>query len=356
MKPKIGFLALFAVLLLVPSLAFGASTLYTVGAGVDAANKIGAGEDGVIGSFTVTDGATAGGSKIVQFDLNAMVATVAGNTMERADIAEVSVWVDVNQNGALERDVDIFVGKHTNTITTPLTNGDFGSDALAKVSIVLAGDAQVSLADLETKSFIVAITMREVPKGVAGEGAVIDVEVVISDNLAATPGVVGSAGVDQINAGGAAWANDTLDFKATHLTFKTTGYKDLSGGVGVNMLQAAGVLLNAVDDWGNVDTGFTEKVQFLLYNYSTLDPLTADFTATANNTSDNVTWGSSWTTSPAMVAGVLSTNTGGVLGTVRNINYNPASATESSVVLVARSQVNEIEARSPLPIMPLSRH
>ncbi|MBN1291482.1 MAG: T9SS type A sorting domain-containing protein, partial [Candidatus Latescibacteria bacterium] len=305
-------------------------------------NAIGAGEDGVIGAFKVTDNiGVAGSSKITKIDLDATVGTIVTNSMQRADIAEVSVWVDVNQNAAIERDVDTFVGKYTNTITTPLTAGDFGSDG-SVVSITLTGDDQVTIADGTTKWFIVVVTTREVPKGATGEGAVIDVQVTLTDS--ATP-----AGTDVLNANGAAWLqNDTLDYTATKLTFKSTGYQALSGYNGTalsgEMAKDGGVILNAVDDWGNVDSDFAEKVQFLLYSYSTLEPLIADFTATANLADDDIKWGASWTTSPAMVAGALSANTGaGANGAVSSIQYNPASGTQSTVVLVARTQVKEIE-------------
>ena len=344
MKPKIGLLAFLAVLFLVPSLAFGASTLYDVDDGIDAANEIGAGEDGVIGSFTVTDKPLElGGSKITKFELDGTFATIAGNTMERADIAEVSVWVDVNQNGALERDVDTYVGKYTNDITGDVS--DFGSNG-DEVEIALNGDDQVSLANGEKKWFIVVVTAREVPAGLAGEGAVIDVQVTITDNVTASI-------PDELNTSGLTWTNDTLEFTATKLTFKDTGYKDLtgySGGIPINMIKSPGTvdLLEAVDDWGNVDTDFAERVRFLLYKYATQERITADFTAQANAPlpwGDDITWGSAanWNTSPEMVAGVLQANSGGGIGLPSNINYTPASALQSTVVLVARSQVKELE-------------
>ena len=155
------------VFLLLPSLAFGASALYDVAtpAATNVANKIGAGEDGVIGSFTVTDKtAVAGGSKVTKFVLDARVATIAANTMRRADIAAVSVWVDVNQNGKLERNVDTAVGSYSNTISTPLAADDFGSDAAAVLTITPAVDDQISLTDGQTKWVIIGICKRRASK------------------------------------------------------------------------------------------------------------------------------------------------------------------------------------------------
>lgn len=324
MKPKFGLLALLVVFLLVPTLAHGA--LFTIADGKNEANKLHAGEYGVIGSFKLTDGATAGGSKVTAVLLDASVGEIAGNTVLNADTDSVSVWVDVNQNGKLERDLDTFVAT---------SGAAFGNDAGGGITLTLTGDDQVALADGETKWFLVALLLKEVPAG-AGEGGVIDVEVTVSDNASPVATV-------QINDTGAAWTDDTVDYIATHLTFKSTGYMDLTGSVGGEMAND-GVILNAVDDWGNVDSDFVEKVQFLLYNYSTLEQIKQDFTATANAAGDDVKWGAAWTNAPAMVAGVLSANTGaGGAGAVKSLKYAPTTGIGGPVTLVARTQVKELE-------------
>ena len=308
------------------STVFGASTLYDVYTGFNTENSIGAGEDGVIGSFYVIDRVTVGGgSKISQFDLDATNATIGSSMIPNDDIAEVSVWIDINQNGSLERDSDSLLGQ---------ADDYFGSDGFS-VSIPLSGDDQVSLENGETKWFIVVVTMNEVPDGSIGEGSTIDVQVTLTDN-ASTPAQ------NIINVAGIEWIDDILDFTATHLKFIDSGYNDLTGGVGHNMVKE-GVLLCAVDDWGNVDSDFTEKVQFLLYTYSTLEQIISNFTATANTTDDNITWGSSWASSPVMTAGVLAADPDGAEGKVCNINYNPVTGINSTLVLVARSRDRELE-------------
>ena len=320
MKPKFGLLALLVVLLLVPSMAFGAT--FTLTANKDAENHIGAGEYGVIGSF-YAEGASAG--KVKQIALDARAATIAANDMVVADINAVSVWIDTNQDGKLDRE-----GSNPDVLVASDATDNFGSNG-AIVTMALAADDQVAVAAGQKVYFIVVIETEEVPAS-ADKASTIDVDVTLTDLADATV---------QINAGGAAWTDDILDFTATHLTFKSTGYNAVTGSVGGEMLQD-GVLLNAVDDWGNVDTDFVEKVQFLLYNYSTLEQITADFTATSNGAVD-AKWGASWTTSLAMVAGVLEADTGGAAGEMLSVKYAPTTGIGGAVTLVARSQVKELE-------------
>ncbi len=336
MKPKIGFLAFLVVLLLVPSLAFGATFGLTVNK--NEANQIGAGKDGVIGSFIATG--TLDG-KVVKIVLDAKATTIGGLTMETDDIASVSVWVDVNQNGVLERDIDTVVATDATGVFGSLI-GSVSAKAAAVVTMTLATDDQVAVANLQKVYFIVVITTAEVPQS-ADKVGIIDVDVTLTDAASAT---------EQINANGAAWTNDVLNFAATKLSFvnRDTAYRDVTGAVGDEILLVGSTdLLHAVDNWGNVDVDFEEKVRFLLYQYENGDRIVSNFTATSN-ADDDITWdllanevGNDWTKSLPMIAGVLQENTAGVADMVKSIKYSPPDGLEDNLVLVARTQVSELE-------------
>jgi len=176
MKPKIGLLAFLVILLMIPASVFAAaSTILGVATGVNAANSFGAGEYGVIGSFKVTD-SSGSSSTIKNFKVDAAVGTIATNTMLAADIDSLAIWLDINRDGILQRDLDTYV---------IATNTAFGAGS-AEVTLT---PSTITFTAAEVKYFMVVVLTKETPAG-AGENASIDCKVTVTDGSDNTASII----------------------------------------------------------------------------------------------------------------------------------------------------------------------
>jgi len=331
MKVKICVLTLLIVgLVLGFGFAYTASANFTLATNKNIATTIKAGNTGVvIGSFSVTDDGS--GLTIDNFILDGSVG--GGTDIDAADITRVAIYEDININGLYESGVDVLIEANTTPANiTAFQNG---------TKYTFNGFTNIPFAAGEKRYYIVVIDIGKVGPD---DGDSIDVQVSTTDTQAVV-------NVQTINAAGATWTDDTVAIVATHLKFINPGaaltLNPLTATT-VEILAATGdtnPLIEAVDDYGNLDTGFGETVKLSAENLFTATDLTANLTSTGNSAGTNMV-----TTGIAMVSGVIGSGVAtGAANRIDSIKYAVAGS-EYAITLVATSQLRGLEGSTTVTV------
>jgi len=310
MKLKISIFALLVVGL-VFGFAFTANATinFTATGGTNAIATAETGVDAVVVGFKAVEDNTANNS-IKKFH----VENAAGGTATGAHVSRISIYLDKNSDGKLDSG-DTLVAGATTTTTTNYTNNGTDVDLTPTTPEPIAKNA--------TKYFLVVATIANtVPDGTTFGGM-----------------VSGTDGLDVvITAAGVHDGAVALDVVATHLVFKSTGYNP-QVATGAEILVTHADFLWAVDDHGNLDTGFGDTVQFTAESYTTGESTLGGLTATLNTAKD-VKVGSSDTPNAATIAsGKLATNTVGNAGDLESLVH----VTGGPVTIVARTVTRMLE-------------
>ena len=281
--------------------AYAVAPDFTLSANVDAANTLKANQkNAVIGSFKVTGDAAA--NTITAFQIDGGLGG-AVTTLVAAEIDRIAVYEDININGTYEAGADVLIGAVSGTggaadVDEFLANG---------TNAVITPAAPIAFAASEVRYYLV----------------VIDVNKTVADGKIADSGITiveGDAETHAINAAGG-WADDTVDVVATHLQWDAAGYNAQVATNGNAAAQGGAVILRAVDDYGNTDTGYATTVQFTSENYLTGASTVGTLTATVNGADATVGAGAS----AALAAGLVQT-AAAVAGDVTAIQNTVAGA------------------------------
>ncbi len=260
-----------------------------------ATGTVAAKDSTVIGSYSVSYAAAA--DAMVGFGLLKGTHTTALTT----DLTNISIYEDINKNGAFEAGVDSYVGR-----LTPAQFDAGGNIAYAHTA-----------AAVEVQYFIVVATVKQTGATyTALDGKVLDCKLDIN-NAAGLGGSVTEAA-----------NNQTIQIVASHLAFDTAGRLLLQVAATTTAVTDGDGFLKAVDDYGNLDAGFGETVKLAAYSYSS-GATYAGLTATANGAGalDVVATG------VAMTAGEIDVTVAGAANEMFDVQF----AADGDYMLVANS-------------------
>jgi len=264
MKVKFAILTLLVVGLLgLASTVFAAAPDFTLATYKDEARTIAAGDSAVVGAFSVTKSNSSTALSIDKFNLT---STIVGGLVADTDIKTVSVYEDININGAFDAGVDEIVGA--------LIQGTTG--ALNEISDWTGGTATLDVtttdfAANEKRYYIVVVSLNTTESAVGRfDGSTMKTGMALIESDTDPVGIQTPASVT------------TGTIVATHLQWVATALQPLTA---INTKILTGVegddVLRAVDDYGNLDETFTNTVKIKVVTYpagTALATLTASST------------------------------------------------------------------------------
>jgi len=304
MKLKLTVLTLLVVGLFMALAPASMAALPTLANNVAiSAGTVAAGDSIVIGSYSVAYAAPA--DAMVGFGLLKGTDTTAIAT----DLTRVSIYEDINKNGAFEAGVDQYIG------------GATPAEFIAGKNIANA----VTVTAARTQYYIVvAAVATSGATYTALDGKLLDCKLDIDNALGAGASVAEAAN------------NQTVAIVATHLSFDTTGTTLLlqAAATAEHINAVAGdSFLKAVDDYGNLDANFVETVNLAAYTYSS-GASYAGLTATANAVNMVAP-----AAGVAMTAGEIDADVAGVAGEMKTLVF----AAGGDYILVATSGTKKLE-------------
>jgi len=280
MKVKFAILTLLLVGLL--GIATNAFAVPTIAINKDVARTVAAGDSAVAVAYSITNPSGSAAMTVLSmtFDGSGGTLLTLNATAGTGDISNATIYEDININGVMDPGVDEPVKQ--------LTAAEIAAVAGGTTAIGVTGTG-VEFAASEKKYYVLVVAVKK-QVSAAADNKLINVTARASDAGGISAGTATPA------------ANTTLQIAATHLEWVADSVKPLAAA-GATLIDGANndSLIEAVDDYGNLDTDFVEQLVLSNLTYpgaATLGTLTAsanggtvDYTATGVNANANMVGG-----------------------------------------------------------------